>query len=81
MAIRQFSLQYSGGAGAEEHAYASGTVFVLGCVNCISEAVLFQSQLGKAIVAAIISGQIVAHAKIIQRLDFCDICFQIDIFE
>jgi hypothetical protein len=46
MAIRQLGLQYAGSAGAEKHADARRTVFVLGRIDRGNKPVLFQTQLG-----------------------------------
>ena len=80
-AIRQFGLQYSGSAGPEKYADAPGTIFILGGGDSTGEPVLFQAQLGETVVAAIIGGQIGAHAAVIQRPDLGDIGFQIRIFK
>ncbi len=71
-AVRQLRLEHAGGAGAEEHADAPGAVFVPRRGDGGVEAVLAQRQLGEAVVAAVVVGEIVAHRLPVQTADLAD---------
>ena len=81
MTIGQFGLQYPGSAGSHEHANARGAVFISDGFDRFAESFLLQTQLGQAIVAAIVCGQIGAYAIAIQLFDLGNVGFQIDILE
>src|SRR5664279_1855953 len=81
MAVRQLCLQYSRGACSQKHADALRPVSGFGRRDCRFEAILLQAQLGKPVIAAIVSRKDGTDSTGIKLTNLGDISFQIDILE